>query len=113
MIQPMTTPMEDARQTEAVLNAADRPPMHAGRLSCSAKPSSISFTDSNIRMCAMNTSFVVEGEDIEHCITTRERQTQLRFGNTTLRCHAVFHILHKNVPGCSSDSFLNGLDNDL
>ena len=57
----------------------------------------------------MNTWFVVEGEGTEHCITTRERLTQFCFGNTTRRCHVVFHILHKNVPG-SCDSFLNGLD---
>lgn len=57
----------------------------------------------------MNTWFVVEGENIEHCITTRERLTQLCFGNTTPRCHAAFHILHKNVPN-SCASFLNGLD---
>ena len=55
----------------------------------------------------MNTWFAVEGEDIEHCITTRERWTELCCGNTTRRCYAVFHILHKNVPG-SCDSFLNG-----
>jgi hypothetical protein len=54
----------------------------------------------------MNTWFVVEGEDTEHCITTRERLTQFCFGNTTRRCHAAFHILHRNVPD-SCDSFLN------
>jgi hypothetical protein len=47
----------------------------------------------------MNTWFVVEGEGIAHCITTRERRTELYFGNTTRRCYAVFHILHKNVQG--------------
>jgi hypothetical protein len=55
----------------------------------------------------MNTWFVVEAEGIAHCITTRERLTQLCFGNTKRRCYAVFHILHKNVPG-SYHSFLNG-----
>jgi hypothetical protein len=60
----------------------------------------------------MNTWFVVEGEDIEDCITTRGRLSQLCFGNTTRRCHAASHILHKNVRG-SCDSFLNGLDSGL
>jgi hypothetical protein len=31
------------------------------------------FTCSNTGMCAMTTWFVVEGGDIEDCITTRER----------------------------------------
>jgi hypothetical protein len=57
----------------------------------------------------MNTWFVAEGEDIEHRTTTRERLTQPCSGNTRPRYHAVFHILHKNVPS-SWDSFLNGLD---
>ena len=60
-------------------------------------------------MCAMTTWFVVEGEDIEDCITSRERLSQLCFGNTTPRCHAVAHILHRNVRG-SCNSFLNSLD---
>ena len=60
----------------------------------------------------MHTGFVVEGERIERCITTREWLTQLCFGNTTRRCHAPFHILHRNVLG-SCDSFLNGLEADM
>ena len=57
----------------------------------------------------MTTWFVVGGEDIEHCITTREQLSQLCFGNTTRRCHAAFHSLHRNVRG-SCNSFLNGPD---
>lgn len=60
----------------------------------------------------MNTWFVVEAEGIAHCITTRERLTQLCFGNTKRRCYAVFHILHKNVPG-SCASFLIGGDSGI
>jgi hypothetical protein len=51
----------------------------------------------------MHTSFEVEGEDIDYCITTREQLTQRCFGNTTLRCRAASHILDKNVPdSCAS-----------
>jgi len=63
------------------------------------------FTYSNTETCAMTTWFVVEGEEIEDCTTTRERLSQLCFGNATRRCHAASHILHRNVRD-SWDSFL-------
>jgi len=57
----------------------------------------------------MTTWFVVEGEDIEDCITTRERLSSRGFGNTTLRCHAAFHIRCRIARG-SCGSFQNAID---
>jgi hypothetical protein len=51
----------------------------------------------------------VEGGDIEGCITTRERLSSRGFGNTTLRCHAAFHIRCRIARG-SCGSFQNAID---